>query len=434
MRNGRTRLLMILLASSALTGCGTMVPDIKEAWDSDIPATPKAAGHEETMPVPGTGQIEFEIKKQIYCELRSAVNAANQYNQKTDDAGASLLPLIPQDWGALVSLSLTVDESSALNPGATFTDPMANAISTFGVVNKVPVTTSTPQLFSLGAGGTLSSTATRTDKFDPYYTIQELSRPLDNRDKNYYHSVCNPSDPKNDPLVAKGHSPAKSSLLISSDLRLTQWLLGALFTNDLIPSVVAPNQDLAEERKLLKSKGFQDADITKIIVSGASFKDVAGLEAKGYAQIDIVNYLDKGATPAQLGQLKDQGYEHSEIAAIMSKLKASASKQQGGAGGGGATTPDTISIEIKFVIVSSGNVTPTWKLLRVSASTGSAPLFGMGRTRTHDLIITIGPNNTATANTHLASQIGNSVSTANQAVLGTSQSNPTFTPLSLFGF
>jgi hypothetical protein len=430
MRNGHTRLLMILLTSSALTGCGTMVPDIKEAWDTDIPATAT------TMPVPGAGQIEFEIKKQIYCELRGAVNAANQYHQKTDDAGALLQTLLPKDWGALVSLSLTVDESSALNPGATFTDPMASAISTFGVVNKVPVTTSTPRLFSLGAGGTLSSTATRTDKFDPYYTIQELSRPLDNRDPYYDVSMCNPSKPENDPLVAKGHSPAKSSLLISSQLGLTQWLLGALFTNDAIPSVVGPStaarETLADERNLLRSKGFLDTDITKIIVSGASFKDVTGLESKGYARIDIVNYLDQGATPAQLGQLKDQGYEHSEIAAIMSKLKAPASKQQGGAGGGGGTTPDTISIEIKFVIVSSGNVTPTWKLLRVSASSGSAPLFGMGRTRTHDLIITIGPNNTATANTHLASQIGNSVSTSNQAVLGTSPSN--FTPLSFFGF
>ena len=181
-----------------------------------------------------------------------------------------------------------------------------------------------------------------------------------------------------------------------------------------------------------RAKAFRTRTSPRLFVSGAPFKDVAGLESKGYTRTQIVTYLDQGSTPAQLGQLKDQGYEPTEIAAIMSKLKAPASKQQGGAGGGGATTPDTISIEIKFVIVSSGNVTPTWKLLRVSASSGSAPLFGMGRTRTHDLIITIGPNNTATANTHLASQIGNSVSTANQAVLGTSPSN--FTPLSFFGF
>ena len=339
MRNGRTRLLMILLASSALTGCGTMVPDIKEAWDTDIPATAT------TMPVPGAGQIEFEIKKQIYCELRGAVNAANQYHQKTGDAGAQLQTILPKDWGALVSLTLTVDEFSALNPGATFTDPMANAINTFGVVNKVPVTTSTPQLFSLGAGGTLSSTATRTDKFDPYYT-KELPRPLDNRDPYYDVSMCNPSKPENDPLVAKGNSPAKSSLLISSQLGLTQWLLGALFTNDAIPS----SSDLRQppERRFPTSgicseaKAFWTRTSPRLLFPERHSRTSQDWRAKVILGPRLLLIWTWG-TPAQLGQLKDQGYEPTEIAAIMSKLKAPASKQQGGAGGGGATTPYNIS-------------------------------------------------------------------------------------------
>ena len=326
----RMRTPLALLASCCLTGCGTMVPDIKEAWDSDIPATSK------TMPVPGAGQIEFEIKKQIYCELRRAVNEANKYAQQDDENGAPLLPLIPKDWGALVSLSLSVDEFSALNPGVAFTDPMANAISTFGVVNKVPVTTSTPQMFSLGVGGTLSSTATRTDKFDPYYTIEELSRPLEGKD--YEKSMCNPAKPKNDPLVGAGHTPAQSSPLISSELGLTRWILGALFTDDFIPSVVGPpapdKEKLADERRLLRSKGFTPSEITDIVASGALFSDVTILESKGYTRAEIAKYLGQGATPVQLQQLKEQGYEPSEIVAIVSKVKASASKQQGGAGAG----------------------------------------------------------------------------------------------------
>ena len=47
---------------------------------------------------------------------------------------------------------------------------------------------------------------------------------------------------------------------------------------------------------------------------------------------EIGQYLGQGATPVQLQQLKEQGYEPSEIVAIVSKVKASASKQQGGAG------------------------------------------------------------------------------------------------------
>jgi len=48
------------------------------------------------------------------------------------------------------------------------------------------------------------------------------------------------------------------------------------------------------------------------------------------------------------------------------------------------------SDEIKFEIVSSGNITPTWKLVRISANQ-TAPLFNTSRDRTQDLIITMGP-------------------------------------------
>jgi hypothetical protein len=116
-----------------------------------------------------------------------------------------------------------------------------------------------------------------------------------------------------------------------------------------------------------------------------------------------------------------EGYTPAEVTQILASKGSNS-----GSGGGTTPKPDTVSIEIKFVIVSNGNVTPTWKLVRVSANTGSTPFFGMGRTRTHDVIITIGPKTRATANTHLASQIGVSVSNANRALLTTSPSN-TFT-------
>jgi hypothetical protein len=51
----------------------------------------------------------------------------------------------------------------------------------------------------------------------------------------------------------------------------------------------------------------------------------------------------------------------------------------------GASTED-----IRFEIVSSGNITPTWKLVRVSAN-NNAPLFNASRDRTQEVLITIGP-------------------------------------------
>ena len=82
---------------------------------------------------------------------------------------------------------------------------------------------------------------------------------------------------------------------------------------------------------------------------------------------------------------------------------------------------EAVSYEVKFVIVSNGEVTPVWSLVRVTAN-NRLPLFRTGRTRTHDLIITIGPQTDgaptpAASNTHLASQMGNAVSNANKAIL-----------------
>ena len=81
------------------------------------------------------------------------------------------------------------------------------------------------------------------------------------------------------------------------------------------------------------------------------------------------------------------------------KKDASSSKSDKG---GSTFIPQQLQYEIKFIIVTSGNVTPTWKLVRISANIGNTPLFGTGRTRTHDLLITISPKkNTAL---HVAAQ------------------------------
>jgi hypothetical protein len=92
-----------------------------------------------------------------------------------------------------------------------------------------------------------------------------------------------------------------------------------------------------------------------------------------------------------------------------------------------ATKKDVISHEVSFVIVYGGNITPTWKLVRVSANTGSGSFFGATRTKTQDLIITMGPLqggagggggaaggglSLAASNTILASQIGQAVASA----------------------
>jgi hypothetical protein len=308
----------IVIASCGLAACGLAVPDIKEVWDADMPPRVNPANGKPTVGVSGTAQIEFEIKRRIYCDLKSAVQAVNQI-QVSEGRGPPKQPL-PPDWGAQVSLSLQVDEAAALNPGVTFNQVLPNAIKAFGPANTV----TTPQSFNLGFGATLSSTATRVDKFDPYWSIAFLMTP------DTAGSACKKVNGEyvNDLFKQLGWTPASSSpFILESDLGIKEWLRGAMMVDYLLHSVGAP-----------AAKGGQN--------------------------------------------------------------------------------PDTVSYEIKFVIVSNGSVTPTWKLVKVSANT-SGTFFSTGRTRTHDLIITIGPKGDNSIQAHLASTIGNAVANANRSVFTT---------------
>jgi len=332
----------LLVVPSFLVGCGLAVPDIKEPWDQDIP--PGTLSPNQTTKWSGAAQLELEIKKRIYCELRDAVDAVNKIDYKVDNKPAKMLP---DNWGVQVAISLEVDENSALTPGVSLNTPMHNGIVNFageylgpatvaggGLLTAVPATQfgalATPQSYAFGLGATLSSTASRIDQFDPYWSIGYLSAPEP------------PQTCSEDPF--KGLNPVRSSPL-TSDLGIRDWLVGAMMVNTLYPS---------------------DVDVPK------SFS----------------------------------------VASSSGKSK----KSSGGSASG--KQPDTVSVDIKFVIVTSGNVTPSWKLVRVSAN-NNAPFFSTGRTRTHEVIITIGPNNETSANTQLSSKIGQAVSAGNRTSLGT---------------
>jgi hypothetical protein len=53
--------------------------------------------------------------------------------------------------------------------------------------------------------------------------------------------------------------------------------------------------------------------------------------------------------------------------------------------------PEATSQEIEFVASIDGNVSPTWKLIRVTTSGGSTGMFDANRSNTNDIIVSIGP-------------------------------------------
>jgi hypothetical protein len=319
------RALIFLLFCHGLSGCGLSAPQIKEIWDSDLPEEPS-----KHPKISGSAAIEFEIRKRIYCELKQAVIDA-QKNLVTivdrPNGRPRREPLIPTDWAAQIALSLQVDESTAVSPGLAANQVLPSVATVFG-----KSTVTTPQSASVGFGGTLSSTATRIDKFNPYYTISKLQ---ENDPTTGRYSLCAP-----------GNNPASSSSpLITSELGIKDWLIGAMYVTRALPSDKSPTEN-------------------------SPFQNFGG-----------------------------------RVQGIAPRAKQSSQ-------GGGGTKPDTISIEIKFIIVSNANVTPSWKLVRFSANSGNGQAFATGRTRTHDVIITIGPQTVDTDNKHAASVVGSTLSNA----------------------
>ncbi|HEY5777911.1 MAG TPA: hypothetical protein VIT00_04190 [Terrimicrobiaceae bacterium] len=76
---------------------------------------------------------------------------------------------------------------------------------------------------------------------------------------------------------------------------------------------------------------------------------------------------------------------------------------------------DFLSYRVKFVVISSGSATPTWKMVHLTSGNGGLPLVTANRTRTHELLLTFGPTFKAgslnlAVNSHAAQELGIAVS------------------------
>jgi hypothetical protein len=267
MRSVAAFMLLSFGGTQLLTGCGTYVPEIQ-----DFPA--RAAD--------GTLLVNA-IVTSVHCEVANAVRKA--IDQDLSPSGQSSMKWF-YGWAAQVTLILTIDEKSTINPSTLLT-PVG------------PLTT----IFTLLGSFLGSSDATRTDAVSFYWSVPDL----------YKRAPCTTgTQPKN---------VAATSFLIQSDLKLREWL-----QDQVLPSATGE-----------------------------------------------VNF---------------------------------------------PTSPDdtpfgknVISHEVKFQVVTTGDVTPAWKLIQINLNQ-SGNLFELSRTRTHDLTITFGPlSSDAAKNAHLAAQIGLAVST-----------------------
>ena len=148
----RVRLLAAVLPL-ALTACATAVPEMHDVGGSRK----------------GELAREGDLAVHIKCELRQALVDIFAEEALNPDSGARSADWL-RHWGAQVSLKLQVDETAALAPSVTFTQPMRNVVSIFRTGGNV----TNAQNASQTVGFTLSSRATRIETIGFFYKFQDL--------------------------------------------------------------------------------------------------------------------------------------------------------------------------------------------------------------------------------------------------------------------
>jgi hypothetical protein len=169
-----------VLFSLLLTNCGTYVPEIQEP--------PFGQGAQR--------ELVQAIVTSVHCEVINAVVSLYDDAKKYRDLRPMTRKM--ETWGVQMALTLKTSENSTMNASAKWT----------------PVTLAS---FTLGASGTLSSEATRTNILNFYYSVADLRR----------RGKC-----------ATGQQPEKpvTSLLIQNDLKFKDWLydqIGPAVTNEI---------------------------------------------------------------------------------------------------------------------------------------------------------------------------------------------------------
>jgi hypothetical protein len=87
----------------SLAGCGTYVPEIQEnPWSHDVAALIQA------------------IAYSIHCELRNSIVDVKEQDLVFKKKNGRLIADWLDDWGAQVTLTLTIDETSGVSPSGLY--------------------------------------------------------------------------------------------------------------------------------------------------------------------------------------------------------------------------------------------------------------------------------------------------------------------------
>jgi hypothetical protein len=264
-----------------IAGCGTHLPYVGEVWNEE--------GWRE---VGVNDNLAIKIRAKVFCDLVEAANSAigTTYYPDPEKGKASRAPYpVLKNFGVQMQLTITIDETGAIDPSGALTHILPNAL-----VGKVVAS----QSVSLNSSAVISSQAVRIDTYYSYFTIERLT------------------NPKNKELCSHRNTTINTWSNLLSDLRIKEFLGNATYSATIIHSSEAPAKGNAKT-----------------------------------AKFDIFSY------------------------------------------------------DTKFVVQTSLGINPVVKLASQSVGSGTNPLVNANRTRTHELLLTFGPDNdgpiTAALNIHL---------------------------------
>jgi hypothetical protein len=160
-----------------LSGCGTFVPGLQEM--SLDPAAEQ--------------KLIQAIVTSIHCDIsRAVIQFIDQDVQTAKFNRGRRLGSWIDNWGAQVTITLAVEDKTVVNPTAVGMPPS-------------PLTS----VFTIGGTAIGSTDATRTEKVNFFYTVQEL----------YNRGLC---------TVGEQPNTGAPSLLIQNDLKIGDWLFDQL--------------------------------------------------------------------------------------------------------------------------------------------------------------------------------------------------------------
>jgi hypothetical protein len=151
-----------------------------------------------------------DVVRRVKCDIRAAVLQTARY--RDNESGKAPL-LFLTEWAAKVHMTIAVDDTAAITPGLTYSDPLDKPVAT----RLIPATT---EFFTLGVGGGFTTQAIRTEDIEFLFSLKEIENDFtDDKRRDGLFQVCNTSgqflesDLGLQPLIESAVKPIKDGVL-----------------------------------------------------------------------------------------------------------------------------------------------------------------------------------------------------------------------------